>query len=37
VLTPYAKQRFACDDDKLNYVLSMFLNGCARERNADRR
>ena len=37
VLTPYANQRFACDDDKLNYVLSMFLNGCARERNADRR
>jgi len=37
VLTPYAKQRFACDDDKLNYVLSMFLNGCARERNGDRR
>jgi AcrR family transcriptional regulator len=35
VLTPYAKQRFACDDDKLNYVLSMFLNGCARERNGD--
>ncbi|RLB45563.1 MAG: hypothetical protein DRJ42_29645 [Deltaproteobacteria bacterium] len=32
LLTPYAEQRFACDDDKLNHVMSLFLNGCARMR-----
>lgn len=32
VLTPDADQRFACDDDKLNYVLALFLDGCSRTR-----
>ncbi len=31
LLTPYADQRFASDDDKLNYVISMFFRGCRRE------
>jgi AcrR family transcriptional regulator len=32
VLTPYADQRFACDEDKLNYVMSVFFRGCERIR-----
>lgn len=31
LLTPYADQRFACDEDKLNHVMSLFLGGCARD------
>lgn len=34
LLTPYADQRFDCDDDKLNHVMSLFLNGCARTRGS---
>ena len=30
VLTPYAQQRFACDEDRLNYVMSLFTSGCSR-------
>lgn len=28
LLTEYADQRFSCDDDKLNYVMSVFFGGC---------
>jgi AcrR family transcriptional regulator len=31
VLTPYADQRFACNEDKLNHVMSLFLGGCSRD------
>ena len=31
MLTPYADQRFACDEDKLNHVMSLFFGGCSRE------
>jgi len=31
LLTPYADQRFACDEDKLNHLMSLFLGGCARD------
>jgi AcrR family transcriptional regulator len=34
LLTPYADQKFTTNEDKLNYVLSVFLNGCARTRDA---
>ncbi len=30
LLTPYAEQRFTHDEDKLNYVLSLFFHGCLR-------
>lgn len=30
VLTPYADKRFACDEDKINHVMSLFLGGCSR-------
>lgn len=30
LLTPYAEGRFACDEDRLNYVMSLFMSGCAR-------
>ena len=33
LLTPYAEQRFATADDKLNYVMSVFMQGCARTRS----
>jgi AcrR family transcriptional regulator len=33
LLTPDADQRFACDDDKLNYVLALFLGGCSRKKS----
>jgi len=32
LLTPYASERFAKDEDKLNYVMSTFFYGCARSR-----
>lgn len=32
LLTPYADQRFGCDDDKLSYVISTFFYGCIRAR-----
>lgn len=31
LLTSYADQRFASDDDKLNYIVSLFLYGCKRK------
>lgn len=31
ILTPYANQRFACVEDKLNHVCSLFWSGCARD------
>jgi AcrR family transcriptional regulator len=37
LLTPYALQRFACDEDRLNYVVSLFLDGCSREHKRDER
>lgn len=30
LLTPYADQCFARDEDKLNFVLALFLDGCSR-------
>jgi len=30
LLTPYADQRFACDDDRLNFALALFFDGCSR-------
>jgi len=32
LLTPYATQRFASGEDEVDYVLSIFLYGCARNR-----
>jgi AcrR family transcriptional regulator len=32
LLTPYASERFANNEDKLNYVMSTFFYGCARSR-----
>jgi AcrR family transcriptional regulator len=29
-LTPYAAGRFARDDDRIDFVLSLFLHGCSR-------
>lgn len=31
MLTPYANQRFACIEDKLNHVLNLFWHGCGRK------
>ena len=33
LLTPYATQRFASEEDKADYVVSVFLHGCARYRS----
>jgi|TARA_B100000953_G_scaffold238989_1_gene200514 AcrR family transcriptional regulator len=32
LLTPYAEQRFTLDEDKVNYVVRIFLDGCSRQR-----
>jgi AcrR family transcriptional regulator len=32
LLAPYAQQRFRCDEDRLNYVISTFFYGCSRGR-----
>lgn len=32
ILTPYANQRFGSNEDRLNYVMSVFLNGCSWQR-----
>jgi len=35
LLTPYAGERFASDEDRVNYVLGLFLDGCGRDRAVD--
>jgi AcrR family transcriptional regulator len=37
LLTPYSDRCFARDEDKLNYVMSLFLDGCSRERQGEKR
>jgi AcrR family transcriptional regulator len=37
IMAPYCDQRFARDEDKLNYVISQFFLGCARARGGDDR
>ena len=37
LLTPYADRCLVRDEDKLNHVLSLFLDGCSRERQGDKR
>lgn len=36
ILTPYAGKRFACDEDKINHVMSLFLGGCSRTRSEEK-
>ena len=37
VLTPYADHVFSCDDDRLNFVMALFMDGCSHARTGGKK